>query len=277
MGAANWPGAAADLTTGMLYVPSNTSTSLLTLRKSSAEEGPYEYIGRVRPFLDSPRDLPLVKPPYSRITAIDLNTGEHAWMQVVGEGPVNHPDLKPLELGEIGWSGRSQWVTLTANLLLGVSPQPWAVISTSIHNRMSWRTTPSTARSWDALPCPVRALTTPSPSAPVGAGRSWCPCVMPSLSPWRFFELKSHCPSRYSTTPMPTMHSSIQRWRRWITATSITCSRWSMQTGRCPRLVAIWMSRTPMLGFVARHCCATSPVIPSARDCPPTSCSWRPC
>ena len=34
----------------------------------------------------SPSGLPLTKPPYGRITAIDLNTGEHLWMVPHGEG-----------------------------------------------------------------------------------------------------------------------------------------------------------------------------------------------
>ena len=124
-GAANWPGAAADPTTGILYVPSNTNTSLITLKLAAEGEAPYEKIGRVRPFFGGPQDLPLVKPPYSRITAIDLNTGEHAWMRVTGAGPVNHPLLRDLDLDDIGWPFRAQFVTLTPNLLLSVSPRPW--------------------------------------------------------------------------------------------------------------------------------------------------------
>ena len=33
-----------------------------------------------------PQGLPLLKPPYSRMTAIDMNTGEHAWMVPAGDG-----------------------------------------------------------------------------------------------------------------------------------------------------------------------------------------------
>ncbi len=33
-----------------------------------------------------PDGLPLLKPPYSRMTAIDLNTGEHIWMTPTGNG-----------------------------------------------------------------------------------------------------------------------------------------------------------------------------------------------
>ena len=54
-----------------------------------------------------PRGLPLVKPPYSRITAIDLATGEHAWVAAHGEGPRNHPALRELGLGRLGRPGRA--------------------------------------------------------------------------------------------------------------------------------------------------------------------------
>ena len=37
--------------------------------------------------VDGPNGLPLFKPPYGRITAINLNTGEHAWMVPHGDGP----------------------------------------------------------------------------------------------------------------------------------------------------------------------------------------------
>jgi len=37
--------------------------------------------------VDGPKGLPLFKPPYGRITAINLNTGEHAWMVPHGDGP----------------------------------------------------------------------------------------------------------------------------------------------------------------------------------------------
>ena len=49
--------------------------------------------------------LPLWKPPYSRITAIDMNTGEHLWWIPVGETPDeyrNHPALEGVEIGDTG-------------------------------------------------------------------------------------------------------------------------------------------------------------------------------
>ena len=54
-----------------------------------------------------PRGLPLLKPPYSRITAIDLNRGDHAWMVPNGDGDRlrNHPDLRDLDLPPLGGDG----------------------------------------------------------------------------------------------------------------------------------------------------------------------------
>ena len=66
-----------------------------------------------------PRGLPLFKPPYSRITAIDLNAGDHAWMQPNGAGDRyrNHPMLRDLELPPLGGEGLGGPV-LTRTLLI---------------------------------------------------------------------------------------------------------------------------------------------------------------
>jgi quinoprotein glucose dehydrogenase len=52
-----------------------------------------------------PRGLPLIKPPWGRITAIDLNTGEHVWTVPNGDTPdcvKHHPALKGLDLPKTG-------------------------------------------------------------------------------------------------------------------------------------------------------------------------------
>jgi quinoprotein glucose dehydrogenase len=53
--------------------------------------------------------LPLVKPPYGRITAINMNTGDHVWMQAIGNTPDNYkniPQLKGVTLPKTGRPGR---------------------------------------------------------------------------------------------------------------------------------------------------------------------------
>jgi quinoprotein glucose dehydrogenase len=54
------------------------------------------------------RGLPLVKPPYGRITAVDLNRGDIAWQIAHGETPdsiKNHPALKGLTIARTGRPG----------------------------------------------------------------------------------------------------------------------------------------------------------------------------
>jgi quinoprotein glucose dehydrogenase len=52
--------------------------------------------------------LPLLKPPYSRVTAVNMHTGEHAWMTPLGSGDRirNHPLLRDLHLPPVGGDGR---------------------------------------------------------------------------------------------------------------------------------------------------------------------------
>jgi glucose dehydrogenase len=70
-----------------------------------------------------PSGLPLFKPPYSRITAIDLNTGEHLWMIPVGETPdriKNNPALAGIDVGNTG-TGAHAPMTVTKNMLIYAS------------------------------------------------------------------------------------------------------------------------------------------------------------
>jgi len=67
-----------------------------------------------------PDGLNMFKPPYSRITAIDMNTGEHLWWIPVGETPedvVNHPDLEDMEIPNTG-TGRAAPMVVTETLLM---------------------------------------------------------------------------------------------------------------------------------------------------------------
>ena len=88
-GGANWSGAAVDPETGYLYVPSVNAHSTIGVSPPESHEG-VSTLNYIRRSLSAgpvmPRGLPLWKPPYSRMTAIDMNTGDHAWMTPTGNG-----------------------------------------------------------------------------------------------------------------------------------------------------------------------------------------------
>jgi quinoprotein glucose dehydrogenase len=67
-----------------------------------------------------PDGLPLFKPPYSRMTAINMNAGDHAWMVPTGSGDRirNNPKLKPLNLGPVGGDITFSGPLLTKNVLI---------------------------------------------------------------------------------------------------------------------------------------------------------------
>ena len=67
-----------------------------------------------------PEGLPLFKPPYSRMTAINMNTGEHAWMIPTGNGDRirNSPRLQPLKLGPVGGDVTYSGPLLTKTILV---------------------------------------------------------------------------------------------------------------------------------------------------------------
>ena len=122
-GGASWTGAGVDPDTGLLYVPSSSGLSVMSYYTPDPADG-----GNLR-FTQSgygsgkqptmPQGLPLFKPPYSRMTAIDLNTGEIAWMKPNGDGDRirNHPRLRDLDLPPLGGDGRGGPV-VTKTLLI---------------------------------------------------------------------------------------------------------------------------------------------------------------
>ena len=105
-GGADIQGAAFDPETGYLYVPSITSPFVADIIEGNPDRTNLAYIKGRRQWIGGPRGLPLFKPPYGRITAIDLNTGEIAWMAPNGWGPHDHPAIAHLNLGRLGTPGR---------------------------------------------------------------------------------------------------------------------------------------------------------------------------
>jgi quinoprotein glucose dehydrogenase len=129
LGGANWPGGSFDPETHVLYVYSRTDFSALGLVPSPDQKvSDMEYVqgtagitprnGRpmgapalpaANPESGEPvllvRGLPLLKPPYGRITAINLDKGEIAWQVAHGQTPDNirnHPALAGLNIPRTG-------------------------------------------------------------------------------------------------------------------------------------------------------------------------------
>jgi quinoprotein glucose dehydrogenase len=132
-GGANWGGAGFDPDTGVLYVPSRTAPTVVTLTQIDPKQGDMRY--QRAPLgtgagLELIEGLSIFKPPYSRLTAIDLNTGDHRWVSAVGDGPRDHPLLKGLNVPPLG--ERLQMISvLVTRTLVFVSVIPFATAQPS--------------------------------------------------------------------------------------------------------------------------------------------------
>jgi quinoprotein glucose dehydrogenase len=103
-GGANWGGAAYDGTSHTLYVRTNDTITLSAVTKLDGKDpelqAAYGAPGGSRS-IQLPGGLPLTKPPYATLTAIDMDRGAIRWRVPLGEGPAsvrNHPLLKGLTL-----------------------------------------------------------------------------------------------------------------------------------------------------------------------------------
>jgi quinoprotein glucose dehydrogenase len=122
-GGANWPGGVFDPETGILYVASSTDPAFLGLvhdpQRSNMDFIQARKSDLALPEGAGPQGLPLLRPPWGRITAIDLNRGEILWSIPNGEAPdyvKNHPALQGVELPRTGRPERSG-LLLTKTLL----------------------------------------------------------------------------------------------------------------------------------------------------------------
>jgi quinoprotein glucose dehydrogenase len=105
-GGASWSGAAVDPETSFLYVPTYRVPTLIAIGKPESWEGTYDYIGRAR-YISGPRGLPLLKPPFASIVAIDMNSGEQRWRIPVGRS-IAMPSVMLLKSpGDYGLPSRS--------------------------------------------------------------------------------------------------------------------------------------------------------------------------
>jgi len=159
VGGANWPGGSFDPETNRLYIHSHTTVfTLPNIPADLAMPGPKNTAAILRPGAGPGDDeegnaaraggtpggvapggggrggrggpgrggtnvqgLPLIKPPYDRITAYDMNTGEILWQKTHSSTPDeirNNPALKGLNLPRLGQPGRTFIGVLTTKTLV---------------------------------------------------------------------------------------------------------------------------------------------------------------
>jgi quinoprotein glucose dehydrogenase len=120
IGGSGWGGGAFDPGSGLIYIKGNESPALIKLApptRSPTNDAAYSIAsGAPLGLSASPGDraepevegtVPITKPPYGTLTAIDLATGEHRWQVTVGDWPRirNHPLFKGLGLPPVGVVG----------------------------------------------------------------------------------------------------------------------------------------------------------------------------
>jgi len=126
-GGANWQGGSFDPESRILYIYSVTSISAQGLIPTDGKRSDMAYIAGVAADPNAPprpaanggggegggnptvQGLPLVKPPYGRITALDMNKGEMVWQVAHGDtadAVKNNPALKGVTIPRTGRAGR---------------------------------------------------------------------------------------------------------------------------------------------------------------------------
>lgn len=124
VGGSNWQGGAADPETGILYVSSITLPMVAALRE--CEPG-FTTVAKLKYCsfgggYGEVQGLPLTKPPWGRITALDLKTGEQLWMVPNADTPdfvKNHPALKGVTIPKTGRQDRSRIIVTKTLVFAG--------------------------------------------------------------------------------------------------------------------------------------------------------------
>ena len=132
MGGSNWPGGAYDPETHIVYMTASIGVNSMTIcRYAEGSVMPHGVctgpdagaFGGLRNL--AVQGLPLLKPPYGTIAAIDLTTAKVLWEIPNGETPEairNHPALAGVELGRTGRAGQPPGALATKTLLIVAEP-----------------------------------------------------------------------------------------------------------------------------------------------------------
>ncbi len=119
-GGANWEGGVLDPETGFLYIGTQTNPFILALSEGG-DRSDMNYIQGFGRAQLAP-GIPIVKPPWGRITAIDLSTGDHAWMIANGDTPAfvaERLELDPTNIPRTGKISRAGLLVTKTLLFAG--------------------------------------------------------------------------------------------------------------------------------------------------------------
>ena len=134
-GGTNWPGGSYDPETHIVYVYSKTQPDvMMAVPNTNTEQSDFDTINVRR--IDAQRDgvqagaltvdgIPMIKPPWGRITAIDLTKGSIKWQVAHGETPDeirNHPALKGVTVPRTGRPGSLVGTLTTKSLVICGEP-----------------------------------------------------------------------------------------------------------------------------------------------------------
>jgi quinoprotein glucose dehydrogenase len=127
-GGTNWWGGRADPETGFVYISSSPSAYVIALRPNTPAPNappanpalpPFDYVTGGGAAFPTLQGLSILKPPYGRITAYDMNKGTIAWQIANGDTPANvknNPKLQGLNILKTG-SPRLVGLMVTKTLL----------------------------------------------------------------------------------------------------------------------------------------------------------------
>jgi quinoprotein glucose dehydrogenase len=157
IGGANWGGGAFDPETGMLYIKTTNTVSLVRVKKTDrspsnprASEVDAEWSGDLGAQATFHGRVPLTKPPYGHVSAIDLNHGTIAWQQPFGDWPElrNNPALKGAPLPPVLGIGGPQGGVVTKGGLFFVGGEDMSLHAIDKMNGKDLWQGPLPARSY---------------------------------------------------------------------------------------------------------------------------------
>ncbi len=117
-GGSLWQSGGFDPETGTFYIPSKSGPTIISVVNDPKSDLRFS---RGRGADLSVKGLPILKPPYSRITALDLKKGEFAWVAPLGTTPARvsqNPALKDINLPNTGGIGLHATLLVTKTLLI---------------------------------------------------------------------------------------------------------------------------------------------------------------